>query len=94
MGRAERIKPAKLAKKLKSIREFLELTYEELIKRLDCPEVPLYRANIHRYESGEREPPLPVLLRYAKLIGVSTDILIDDDLNLPERFVNRSESRK
>ncbi|MGI8469292.1 MAG: helix-turn-helix domain-containing protein [Pyrinomonadaceae bacterium] len=90
MGRAERIKQEKLAEKLKCIREFLELTYEQLIKRLDCPKVPLYRANIYRYESGEREPPLVVLLSYAKLIGVSTDILIDDKLNLPEHLINKS----
>ena len=36
-------------------------------------------------ESGLREPPYPVLLMYARLVGVLTDILIDDRLNLPSR---------
>jgi hypothetical protein len=31
---------------------------------------------------GRREPPLMVLLAYAKLVGISTDVLIDDKLNL------------
>ena len=35
-------------------------------------------------ESGE--PPLPVLLAYAKLAGVSTDVLIDDELDLPAKL--------
>jgi len=33
---------------------------------------------------GTREPPLPILLRYARLAGISTDVLIDDDLKLPK----------
>jgi transcriptional regulator with XRE-family HTH domain len=94
MGRAERIKPKKLGEKLRQIREFLELTNEELINKLDCSGIPLYRANIHRYENGEREPPLPVLLRYAKLIGVSTDILIDDELDLAEYLSGGKKNRK
>ncbi len=38
---------------------------------------------ISGYETGKREPPLPVLLKYARLAGVSTDVLIDDKLKLP-----------
>ena len=41
------------------------------------------RASISGYERGEREPPLPILLRYARLARVSTDFLIDDDLDVP-----------
>jgi transcriptional regulator with XRE-family HTH domain len=40
------------------------------------------RSSISGYERGEREPPLPVLLKYAKLAGVSTDTLIDDTVDL------------
>jgi transcriptional regulator with XRE-family HTH domain len=41
---------------------------------------------VSNYELGTREPPLPVLLKYARLAGISTDVLIDDDLNLPEQL--------
>jgi hypothetical protein len=34
----------------------------------------------------EREPPLTLLLAYARLVGTSTDVLIDDDLDLPRRL--------
>jgi transcriptional regulator with XRE-family HTH domain len=45
----------------------------------------IHPAHISGYERGEREPPLPVLLKYAQLLGISTDILIDDELDLPQR---------
>ena len=35
---------------------------------------------------GTGEPPLPVLLLYARAVNVSTDVLIDDDLDLPDRL--------
>jgi transcriptional regulator with XRE-family HTH domain len=38
------------------------------------------RASISGYERGEREPPLPILLAYAKLAKISTDVLIDDEM--------------
>jgi len=38
---------------------------------------------ISAYERGLREPDLLVLLRYAKVARVSTDVLIDDTRNLP-----------
>ena len=84
MGSGKRAKPKRLAGKLKIIRESLGLTAEELIDRLDCPEIPLYKASISMFESGKREPPLIILLRYAKLVKTSTDILIDDKLDLNE----------
>jgi transcriptional regulator with XRE-family HTH domain len=40
------------------------------------------RASISGYERGEREPPLPVLLAYARVGRVSVERLIDDDLDL------------
>jgi len=84
MGRAKRTMPKHLGKKLYSIRENLGLTLEELIERLNCPEIPLYPASISMYESGKREPPLLVLLRYARLANVIVDVLIDDKLDLPQ----------
>ena len=44
---------------------------------------------ISNYERGTGEPPLPVLLQYARLAGVSTDDLIDDEVNLPAKLPAR-----
>lgn len=32
------------------------------------------------------ESPLRVLLKYARMVGVSTDVLIDDELDLPAKL--------
>jgi transcriptional regulator with XRE-family HTH domain len=82
MGRAKRTKPKRLGEKLKAIRETLGLSFEEMIRQLDYPQIPLHRANIYRYETGKLEPPLLILLRYAKLVNISTDDLIDDQVEL------------
>ena len=84
MGRSSRPKPARLAVKLRRIREALDISQAEMVKRLDFPRI--HPAHISGYERGEREPPLPVLLRYARLVRVSTDVLIDDELDLPKRL--------
>lgn len=40
------------------------------------------RSSISGYERGEREPPLPTLLAYARLANVSVESLIDDKMRL------------
>jgi hypothetical protein len=45
-----------------------------------------FRSSISGYELGTREPPLPVLLRYAEAAGVYVDVLIDDKLKLPKKI--------
>jgi transcriptional regulator with XRE-family HTH domain len=45
----------------------------------------VYQGHVSEYERGVREPPYPVLLKYARLMGISTDVLIDDKLKLSER---------
>lgn len=86
MGRSSRAKPKRLAEKLAAIRSTLGVTNEEIINLLDCPDIPLYRASISQYESGKIEPPLPILLRYARIANVYVDYLIDDNLELPKSF--------
>jgi hypothetical protein len=41
---------------------------------------------IDNIERGVLEPPLHVLLAYARSFGISTDVLIDDESDLPARF--------
>ncbi len=81
MGRYHRQKPAKLAAKLLYIREKLDLSQNELIRHLGL-EDEITQSRISGYELGTREPSLPTLLKYAKAVGISTDILIDDESDL------------
>lgn len=90
MGRAKRPKVERLGEKLAEIRRAQGLSQGELIKKLGLDGV-IYQANISEYESGRREPPLPILLKYARLAGISTDNLIDDKLDLRWYFT-RSKS--
>ncbi len=84
MGRSYRSRPAKLGKKLRLIRQRLGLTQPELIERLAIKDEPLYPSGISEYENGKREPPLLVLLAYARLAGVSMETLVDDKIGLRE----------
>lgn len=81
MGRASIERPRDLAKKLRVVRESLELSQNELIRRLDL-EGRLTQAEISAFETGKRVPPLLVLLRYARLKGVHVDDLIDDAVRI------------
>lgn len=81
MGKAKRMKPEKLAAKLLKIRENLGLSQGEMVDRLGYSD-SFTRNYISAFELGTREPPLPVLLAYARIAGVSTDSLIDDNLEL------------
>jgi DNA-binding XRE family transcriptional regulator len=74
--------PKGLANKLRLIREHLEMSQGEIAKALGVEN----RASISGYERGEREPPLPTLLRYARLARLSTDLLIDDEMELSADF--------
>jgi transcriptional regulator with XRE-family HTH domain len=85
MGRAARLRSARLAEKLRHVRSALGLSQNELIRQLGLEGV-LYQSNISGYESGEREPPLPILLKYAQAAGVCLDTLANDDLNLPAKL--------
>jgi transcriptional regulator with XRE-family HTH domain len=92
MGRYSRQKPMRLAEKLLHIRMALGLSQNEVIRRLGLEDV-LTQSRISGYELGTREPSLPTLLMYARLAGISTDLLIDDDVDLPKRLPARSEKR-
>lgn len=83
MGKASIRKPARLAEKLLAIRTSLNLSQSELIKNLGF-ENEITQSQISAFERGTRIPSLPVLLIYARLARISTDILIDDELELPK----------
>lgn len=82
-GKAKRIRPTCLAEKLLQIRTALGLSQNEMLRKLGRDDL-LDRTAISYYERGEREPPLPVLLEYARAANVYADALIDDNLDLPD----------
>lgn len=85
MGKRPRLKPTRLPKKLLQIRQRLGLSQNQLIRCMGFAGV-LVQASISGYETGTREPPLPVLLKYAEVAGVWVDVLINDDLDLPDKL--------
>ena len=85
MGRGPRSRPERLAGKLLSIRRDLDLSQSQLIKALGL-EGKLSIQRVSDFELGEREPPIRLVLSYARLAGVFADVLIDDDLDLPEKL--------
>jgi transcriptional regulator with XRE-family HTH domain len=86
MGSARSPKPERLAEKLLQIRLALGLSQDSMLRRLGLDDVYL-RSRISAYELGNREPHLLVVLKYARSVGISTDVLIDDEMDLPERIL-------
>jgi transcriptional regulator with XRE-family HTH domain len=56
-----------------------------MLRRLGFEDAIDYK-RISEYELGKNEPPLAVLLSYARAVNVSTDVLIDDRLDLPAKL--------
>jgi transcriptional regulator with XRE-family HTH domain len=78
---AKNLRPKRLAEKLQKIRNDLNLSQNELIDRMGFTNV-IFQGNLSQYELGRREPPLPVLLAYARVAKVHVDVLIDDHLDI------------
>jgi transcriptional regulator with XRE-family HTH domain len=85
MGSSPRPKPERLPEKLLGIRLSLDVSQDGMLARLGLDESH-FRSVISGYELGTREPPLPVLLKYARVAGVCVDVLIDDEMDLPAKL--------
>lgn len=92
MGTNPRVRPKRLAEKLRYIRSSLELTQGELLRRLDVEGLAT-QSKISEFESGAREPSLLILLQYSRLAGVHMEDLVDDETDLPERLPGRVRRR-
>ena len=90
MARGARLKPERLTEKLVQLRTALGLSQNELIRELG---VELTQNRISEYETGKGEPPLPVLLMYARIAGICVELLIDDALDLPAKLPARPKHR-
>src|SRR5687767_9039167 len=85
MGTRRRPKPVRLSEKLLDIRVKLGLSQNGMIRQLGLTN-KLVQAEISAYELGLREPPLYVLLQYARSTNLLVEWLIDDDVDLPENI--------
>jgi transcriptional regulator with XRE-family HTH domain len=88
---SRRPKPSRLAEKLLEIRLKLELSQNEMVRRLGFQE-EFDQERISKYERGKLEPPLNVLCAYADLANVFLDVLARDSLDLPKAIPARSKS--
>lgn len=91
MGNARR-KPERLGEKLRAIRTALGLSQNDMLRRLNAEDLITYH-QISGYESGSREPPLIILLQYARAGGVSMEVLADDELDLPEKVPSKAKQK-
>lgn len=85
MARTPRLQPINLPSKLSQIRARLGLTPKLMVETLGCSS-PLRDSDVTAFERSQREPPLEVLLCYARLASVPLEALVDDGIVLPERL--------
>lgn len=78
-----RRRPARLPEKLLNVRRALGLSQNGMIARLGAD---LTQNRISDYELGKVEPPLEIVVAYARAAGVCPELLIDDRLNLPAKI--------
>jgi transcriptional regulator with XRE-family HTH domain len=92
MGKRARMRQERLAKKLLQIRTALGISQGEMLRRLGFEDTLDYK-RISEYELDKNEPPLAVLLSYARVAGVCMDVLVDDELDLPDKLPARPKHR-
>jgi hypothetical protein len=51
----------------------------------------LIREELSAFERGIRQPSLGVLLEYARVAGTGVEVLIDDELDMPESILGRAK---
>jgi transcriptional regulator with XRE-family HTH domain len=80
-----RPRPKRLAEKLLQIRIALGLSQPEIFRRLGVEDQIDY-TTISKYELDKNEPPLEILLQYARVAGVHMEDIVDDELDLPSKL--------
>ena len=76
-----RPRPKYLAKKLLQIRVRLRVSQGDMVKRLGVQDL-IHYTNISKYELDKNEPPLAILLAYARLVEIPVEQIIDDEIEL------------
>ena len=77
----------RLAPKLKRIRLNHSLTQGEMLKVIHPEDDDHNRSRICQLETGMRVPTIEEIWSYAKFARVSIECLIDDERELPKRFL-------
>jgi transcriptional regulator with XRE-family HTH domain len=81
--RSSRPKPDRLAEKLRQIRQSFGYTLEEMAEALKgVKKSPPSKSHVLRFETGEREPSLLVLLEYSRVSRCSLETIVDDNLDM------------
>lgn len=93
MGSAKRPRPERLPEKLLTIRNKIYggLSQNEMIRKLGL-EKELEQERISKYERGVLDPPWFVLCAYADVANVWLEVLVKDDLDLPEILPSAKKS--
>jgi len=81
MGYA-RWRQKRLAEKLRQIRLTLDQSQSEFLKTLGVADEIQY-SRISDYELNKTDPPLIVLIEYARVARVHLEAIVDDRLDLP-----------
>ena len=76
-----RPRPKHLAKKLLQVRRSLGVSQGELVRQLGVQAL-IEHTTISKYELNKNEPPLAILLAYARLAGIPVEQIIDDTVEL------------
>ena len=76
-----RPRPKYLAKKLLQIRRSLGVSQGELVRQLGVQAL-IEHTTISKYELNTNEPPLAILLAYARIAGIPVEQIIDDQIEL------------
>jgi transcriptional regulator with XRE-family HTH domain len=63
------------------IRRSLGISQGEMVRRLGVQWL-IDHTTISKYELDKNEPPLAILLAYARLAGIPVEQIIDDELDL------------
>ena len=59
-----------------------------MLKRLELPD-EILQTSTSQYERGKIEPPIFVLLKYADTANVWLEVLLRDELDLPDEIPSR-----
>lgn len=73
-----RPRPTRLAEKLLQVRRSLGMSQSQIAKHLGVKDYTI----VSRWELNKLEPPLAVLLAYARLAEIPVESLIDDQINI------------
>jgi transcriptional regulator with XRE-family HTH domain len=83
----QRPRTPRLGEKLRQIRKRIDggLTQNEIVERLGL-ESDFDQERVSKYERGVIEPPIYVLIAYSDLAGISLDVLLRPEHDIPDKI--------